>query len=83
MIIESYISIITLNINVLNAPTKRYTGYAGWKHVHVCTSTYHITLLNPSNCMQLFYIVRLIVSIMACNCNYLFIFCLFIDNGNW
>ena len=29
MVIGSYISIITLNINVLNAPTKRYTGYAG------------------------------------------------------
>ena len=29
MIIGSYISIITLNINVLNAPTKRYTGYEG------------------------------------------------------
>ena len=47
MIIESYISIITLNINVLNAPTKRYTGYAGWKHVHVCTSTYHMNILKP------------------------------------
>ena len=31
------------------------------KHVHVCTSTYHITLHNSSNCMWLFYIVRLIM----------------------
>ena len=34
----------------------------GWKHVHICTLTYHITLLDPPpNCMQLFYIVRLIM----------------------
>ena len=32
-----------------------------WKHVHVCTSTYYITLLDPQNCMWLFYIVRLIM----------------------
>ena len=31
----------------------------GWKCVHVCTSTYHITLLDSSpNCIQLFYIVN-------------------------
>ena len=31
----------------------------GWKRVHVCTSTYHITLLDsPPNCMQLLYIVN-------------------------
>ena len=29
----------------------------GEKHVHVCTPTYHITLLNLPNCIQLFYIV--------------------------
>ena len=29
--------------------------------MHVCTSTYHITLLDPPNCMWLFYIVRLIM----------------------
>ena len=29
--------------------------------MHVCTSTYHITLLNPPNRMKLFYTVRLIM----------------------
>ena len=35
-----------------------------WEHMHVYTSTYHITLLNPSVCMQLFYIVRLIMFLL-------------------
>ena len=29
--------------------------------MHVCTCTYHVTLLNSPNCMQLFYTVRLIM----------------------
>ena len=50
MVIGSYISIITLNVNGLNAPTKRQTGWVV-ENVHVCTSTYHSTLLDPPNCM--------------------------------
>ena len=50
----------------------------GWKHVHVCTSIYHITLLDPppqKNCMYLFYIVKVNhVPIMACNYNYFLFF---------
>ena len=46
MAIGSYISIITLNVNGLNVPTKRQTGLVG-ENVYVCTSTYHITLLDP------------------------------------
>ena len=30
-------------------------------HVHLCNSIYHITLPDSPNCMQLFYIVRLII----------------------
>ena len=55
--IGSYISTVTLNVNRLNAPTKKHRP-AGWmktlgiKHIQleVCTSNYHITLLNPSDC---------------------------------
>ena len=47
-VIGSYISIITLNVNGFNAPAKRHRLAEQMKHVHVCTSTYHITLLdNP------------------------------------
>ena len=47
-IIGSYISIITLNVNGLNAPTKDTDWLGGWQHVHVCTSTYHIILVDPT-----------------------------------
>ena len=50
MVIGSYISIITLNINGLTAPTERQ-GFGSGKHVYFCTSTYHITLLDPPNHM--------------------------------
>ena len=40
-VIGSYISRITLNVNGLNAPSKRHRLAGGWKHVHVCTSTWH------------------------------------------
>ena len=40
MVIGSYILIITLNVNGLNAP--RQTGWVD-ENVHICTSTYHIT----------------------------------------
>ena len=50
MVIESYISIIILSENGLNVPTKRHK-LSWWKHVYVCTSTYQITLFNPSNYM--------------------------------
>ena len=39
---------------------KTQTGWVN-ENMHVCTSTYHITLLDPPDCMQLFYIVRLIM----------------------
>jgi len=32
MTIETYISIITLNVNGLNAPTKRHDRLNGYKH---------------------------------------------------
>jgi len=64
MVIGSYISTISLNVNGLNAPNKKKKKkrinapnkrhrLAGWMktHVHICTSTYHILLLNPPNCM--------------------------------
>ena len=51
MVIRSYISIITLNINGLLAWTKDIDKLDRWKHVHVWTSTYHITLLNFPDCM--------------------------------
>ena len=46
-VIGPNILMITLNVHGLNAPTKRLT-LTGWmKQVHVCTSSYHITLLDP------------------------------------
>ena len=51
MVIESYILTITINVNGLSAPTKRHRLAGWWKHVHVCTSTYHVTLHDPPNCM--------------------------------
>ena len=38
-VIESYISIITLNVNGLSAPTKDIDWLGRWKHVHICIST--------------------------------------------
>ena len=46
IVIGSYTLIITLNVNGLNAPTKRHRLLGRWKHMHVCTSSYHITLLD-------------------------------------
>ena len=51
MVIGSYILTITLDVNVLNAPTKRDRLLGRWKHEHACISTYHITLFNPPNCI--------------------------------
>ena len=48
MVIGSYILIITLNVNGLNAPTKGHRLARWMKLVHVCTSTYHIMLLDCS-----------------------------------
>ena len=53
-VIGSYILIITLNVNVLNAPTKRHTDWVD-ENMHVCTSTYHIILLDPPNCIIILY----------------------------
>ena len=47
MVTQSYILIITLNVNGLNAPTKKHRLPGCMKNVHVSTSTY-ITLLDPS-----------------------------------
>ena len=48
----SYILIITWNENGLMHQAKDIDWLGGWKHVHVCTFTYHITLLDPPpNCM--------------------------------
>ena len=58
MVIEPYISIITLNTNGLNAPDIDWLGR--WRHVHVCTSTYQITLLD----LPIIYLYYL--------CNYLY-----------
>ena len=61
MVIESYISIITLTVNRLNASTKRHR-LAGQMRTCVCMHFHlHITLINPWNCMYLFYIIRLIM----------------------
>ena len=51
MVIGSHTAIITLNVNGLNASTKRHR-LTGWmKNLYACPFTYHITLFNPSNCM--------------------------------
>ena len=51
MVIGSHTAIITLNVNGLNASTKRHR-LTGWmKNLHACPLTYHITLFNPPNCM--------------------------------
>ena len=47
-VIESYRSVITLNVNGLHAPVKTLVG-------HVCTSTYHVTPLEPPK----FYVIIL------------------------
>ena len=61
MVIGSYILIITLNVNGLNAPTKRHTLARQMKtsacmyfHLHHCAWP-------PPNCMEPFYIVKLIM----------------------
>ena len=55
MVIGTNIFITTLNVNGLNAPTKRHTLTG-----HTCTSTYHITLPNtPPPTLYSYYIVRL------------------------
>ena len=52
MVIGSYISIITLNVNRLKAPTKRHT-LAGWMKTSACMHFQLTTslCLNPRNCM--------------------------------
>ena len=84
MIIGSDILIITLNVNGLNAPTKRQTG---WEDENMCMYAlplpHHSAWPPPPNCMWFFYIVVNHVLIMACICNYLLYFCLAIDCENW
>ena len=51
IVIGSYISIITLKVNGLNAPTERHR-LAGQLTCAACISTYHISWLDPpTNCM--------------------------------
>ena len=47
MVTGLYISIITLNVNGLNAPTKDIDWLGGWKHVHVCTPLTTSLCLTP------------------------------------
>ena len=70
MVVGSYISIITLTVSGLNAPTKRH-GLAGAVRTCACMHSHlpHHSTWNPTLCV--FYIVNH-VSIIACNCNYLF-----------
>ena len=70
MVVGSYISIITLTVSGLNAPTKRH-GLAGAVRTCACMHFHfpHHSTWNPKLCV--FYIVNH-VSIIACNCNYLF-----------
>ena len=49
MVIWSYVTIITLNVNGLMYQPKDTDWLGRWKHIHLCTSTYHITLLDPSS----------------------------------
>ena len=61
MVIRSYILIITLNVNGLNAPTKRQTG---WLEENMCMYALPLTasfFLTPPQIMSLFYIVKLIM----------------------
>ena len=60
MVIGSYILIIILNVNGLNAWMKKHRLAGQMKTNAWGTSTYHITLFNPSKCMSLFYFVTLI-----------------------
>ena len=50
MLIEPYISKITLIVNWLNQP-KDIDWLGRWKLVHACTPIYHMTLLDPSDCV--------------------------------
>ena len=50
-VIGSYISITTLNVNGLNEPTKRHRRGGRMKTYAFYTFAYHITLLDPPNCM--------------------------------
>ena len=53
MVIESYILTITINVNGLNAPTKRHR-LAGWMKTCACTHFYlphHSAWPPPPNCM--------------------------------
>ena len=79
MVIGSYMSIIILKVNGLNAPTKRYK-LAGWMKTCVCPLT--TSLFYPPNCMQLFYIVRLIIFPIYLGIVIIFFFCLAIDCEN-
>ena len=80
MVIGSYISVITLNINGLNAAIKRQrlaeqVRTHAWMHFHFTTSL----CLIPPNCMWLFYIVKLIMFPLWLAILIIFIFCLTID----
>ena len=59
MVTESYILIITLNVNWLNAPTKKYR-LTGWMKTCACMLLHlpHDSAWHPTpNCMQLFILL--------------------------
>ena len=50
-----------LNCKWIKCTNQQTDWLSRWKHVHVCTSAYHITPFHSPNCMHLFYTVRLIM----------------------
>ena len=56
IVIGSYISIITLKVNELNAPTERHR-LAGQLTCAACISTYHISWLDPPQIVCNYFIL--------------------------
>ena len=74
MVIGSYILIITLNVNVLNAPTKRHI-LTGWMKTCACMH-FHLLhpLTDPPPKIVCNYFILLVNHAPIMNCNYNFIF---------
>ena len=60
-LIESYLLIITLNLNGLSAPTKDIDWLGGWKPLRICASSYHVTLFDLSIICN--YFILLLISL--------------------
>ena len=77
--IGSYILIITLNVSGLNTPTKRQTG---WVDEKMCMNALPLTTSLCSTSPKIYvFILYYEVNhgrIMACNCNYLFVWLLIV-----